>query len=444
MNLLTKTYCPDHLNFNIQNKLELDMEITENQYNIPYNALFSVAARKNPKRSFLFVSKVIGKHIPMSPYNLRLIGNILARDYFSKKNNIKDNNIEPLVEDLININTTSINKISEDSLHILNEKLTLNKKTLFIGFAETATALGQAVASSFENAYYIQTTRDELISLKSYCLFKEEHSHAVDHLMYPLNNELLMNCDEIVLVDDEITTGKTSLNLIKELNNNLKCNNFSVISILDWRSADNLELFNDIDNVNLSAFSLIKGNFNCEKSGEVAEVKPNTITLDNAIFSEEVLIDHEENIEGFHRYSGRFGMTSCDWDNLSIEVDKITEVIKNKIDDSPTLCLGHEEFIFMPSLVACNLGDNVLFHSSTISPIYCDNSYEFYGIKNKLEMDSLFNKSNKNYIYNIPSGTYKNLIYFTERPLGSKSKESLLKELKNLGILKVIFVSFKS
>ncbi len=98
----------------------------------------------------------------------------------------------------------------------------------------------------------------------------------------------------------------------------------------------------------------------------------------------------------------------------------------------------------MPSLVACNLGDNVLFHSSTISPIYCDNSYEFYGIKNKLEMDSLFNKSNKNYIYNIPSGTYKNLIYFTERPLDNKSKESLLEKLKNLGILKVIFVSFKS
>lgn len=444
MDLLTKTYCLDHLNFNIQNKLQLDIEITENQYNIPYNALFSVAARKNPKRSFLFVSKVIGKHVPMSPYNLRLVGNILARDYFSRKNNIKDNNIELLVNELINLNTTSINKISEDSLHILNEKLTLDKKILFIGFAETATALGQAVASSFENAYYIQTTRDELLSLKSYCLFKEEHSHAVDHLMYPLNDELLMNCDEIVLVDDEITTGKTSLNLIKELNNNLKCNNFSVISILDWRSADNLKLFNDIEDINLSAFSLIKGNFNCEKSGEVTEVKTDSVTLDNTISSEEVLIDHKENIEGFHRYSGRFGMTPYDWNNLSRAVEKVTEIIKDKIDYSPTLCLGHEEFIFMPSLVACNLDDNVFFHSSTISPIYCDNSYEFYGIKNKLEMDSLFNKSNKNYIYNIPSGTYKNLIYFTERPLDNKSKESLLEKLKNLGILKVIFVSFKS
>lgn len=444
MDLLTKTYCQDHLNFNIQNKLQLDIEITENQYNIPYNALFSVAARKNPKRSFLFVSKVIGKHVPMSPYNLRLVGNILARDYFSKKNNIVDSNIEALVKDLIDLNTTSINKISENSLRILNEKLTLDKKILFIGFAETATALGQAVSSSFENAYYIQTTRDELLSLKSYCLFKEEHSHAVDHLMYPLNNELLMNCDEIVLVDDEITTGKTSLNLIKELNNNLKCNSFSIISILDWRSADSLKLFNDIEDINLSAFSLIKGNFNCEKSGEVTEVKTDTVTLDNTISSEEVLINHKENIDGFHRYSGRFGMTPYDWNDLSKEVEKVTEIIKDKIDDSPTLCLGHEEFIFMPSLVACNLGNNVLFHSSTISPIYCDSNYEFYGIKNKIEMDSLFNKSNKNYIYNIPSGTYKNLVYFTEKPLGNKSKESLLEKLKNLGILKVIFVSFKN
>lgn len=444
MDLLTKTYCKDHLNFNIQNKLKLNIEITENQYTIPYNTLFSVAARKNPKRSFLFVSKVIGKHIPMSPYNLRLIGNILARDYFSKKNNISDNDIEFLVRDLISLNTNPANKISKDSLNILNEKLTLNKKTLFIGFAETATALGQAVASSFENAYYIQTTRDKLSSLKSYCLFKEEHSHAVDHLMYPLSDEIFMDCDEIVLVDDEITTGKTSLNLIKELNKSLRCSNFSIISILDWRTYEDLKLFNDVDNINLSSFALIKGKFSCTKQGEIIEIIPKTMPSKNSISSEEILVLHKENIEGFHRYSGRFGMNSCDFDNLYREVEEITEIIKNKIDNGPTLCLGHEEFIFLPSLVACNLGNNVLFHSSTISPIYCDNSYEFYGIKNKLEMDSLFNKSNKNYIYNIPSGTYKNLIYFTERPLDNKSKESLLEKLKNLGILKVIFVSFKS
>ncbi|GAA0122707.1 MAG: phosphoribosyltransferase domain-containing protein [Clostridium argentinense] len=444
MDLHTKTYYKDCLKFNIQNKLKLDIEITENQYNIPYTALFSVAARKNPKRSFLFVSKVIGKHIPMSPYNLRLVGNILARDYFSKKNNLVDNNIETLVSDLIKLNTNFNNKISKDSLSILNEKLTLNKKTLFIGFAETATALGQAVASSFENGYYIQTTRDELVSLKSYCLFKEEHSHAVDHLMYPLKDDIFMNCDEIVLVDDEITTGKTSLNLIKELNKNLKCSNFSIISILDWRSDENLKLFNDVDNINLSSFSLIKGNFNCVKQGEIIEVKPIINVSNNSISSEDIVINHKENIEGFHRYSGRFGMAPCDWYNLYNEAEKISKIIKGKIDDSPSLCLGHEEFIFLPSLVACNLGDNVIFHSSTISPIYCDNSYDFYGIKNKIELDSLFNKSNKNFLYNIPRDTYKNLIYFTERPLDNKSKENLLKELKNLGILKVIFVSFNS
>ena len=51
-------------------------------------------------------------------------------------------------------------------------------------------------------------------------------------------------------------------------------------------------------------------------------------------------------------------MAPCDWYNLYNEAEKISKIIKGKIkiDDSPSLCLGHEELIFLPSLVACNLG----------------------------------------------------------------------------------------
>ena len=38
-----------------------------------------------------------------------------------------------------------------------------------------------------------------------------------DHLMYPLKDDIFMNCDEIVLVDDEITTGKNFIKPYKRI-----------------------------------------------------------------------------------------------------------------------------------------------------------------------------------------------------------------------------------
>ena len=37
----------------------------------PLDALFDIAERKNPKRSFLFVSKVLGRHIPVAPRTMK-------------------------------------------------------------------------------------------------------------------------------------------------------------------------------------------------------------------------------------------------------------------------------------------------------------------------------------------------------------------------------------
>ena len=50
------------------------------------------------------------------------------------------------------------------------------KRTLVIGFAETATAIGAAVAVEL-GAYYLQTTREH-IEGAGYLYFSEEHSHA--------------------------------------------------------------------------------------------------------------------------------------------------------------------------------------------------------------------------------------------------------------------------
>ncbi|MFQ7118904.1 MAG: phosphoribosyltransferase domain-containing protein [Intestinibacter sp.] len=45
--------------------------------------------------------------------------------------------------------------------------------------------------------------------------FLEEHSHATNHNLYYEDLKYLKDKEEIILVDDEITTGNTCINLIK-------------------------------------------------------------------------------------------------------------------------------------------------------------------------------------------------------------------------------------
>ena len=67
--------------YNISDGLQVKVRIEENLCQIPADMLFSMAARKNRKRSFLFVSKILGKHIPVSPSVMMLGGMSLAAMY---------------------------------------------------------------------------------------------------------------------------------------------------------------------------------------------------------------------------------------------------------------------------------------------------------------------------------------------------------------------------
>ena len=54
-----------------------------------------------------------------------------------------------------------------------------NERLLIIGFAETATAIGAAVAVEL-GQYYIQTTRENVEGVDDYVYFTEAHSHATE------------------------------------------------------------------------------------------------------------------------------------------------------------------------------------------------------------------------------------------------------------------------
>ena len=172
---------------------------------------------------------------------------------------IKDPRAEKIAE-VIQTNTGV--KDAWDS--IKNTPILLPTPTTFIGFAETATALGHSVFSTFANhAKYIHTTREQINELTSVIDFEEEHSHATKHRVYALDTDSLNDENEVVLVDDEITTGKTALNIIRTIKSKYPLKKvFSVVSILDWRTAEHRDKYRQLEkelDIKIHTVSLIDG-----------------------------------------------------------------------------------------------------------------------------------------------------------------------------------------
>lgn len=433
----------------IDSNLKVSLNIDKGYHNIPINSLFKLALRNNPKRDFIFVSKVIGKHIPINPNTLKLIGAILARKWLEECDGVFSNQIDILIQalnysvDLACMENTNssldISKLDlmESALSIIKQPLKLNKRTLFIGFAETAVGIGQAVFSNFSNAYFIHTTRENIVSINSSILFKEEHSHATDHFLFPGTPNLFDEFDDIVLIDDELTTGNTALNLIK----NLPEKSFGVISILDWRTQKSIDTFKDF---NVRVCSLVKGSISCIKKGKLNQADPIIQLPENCSISHrDIVLRHSMLIEGYHPYTGRFGITSNDQIKLMEEIRNIGILLNKQKLEGPSLCIGTGEFIYIPCMISAELGENVYFHSTTRSPIFSRN-FPNYGIANKIAFSSIDNSNLLNYLYNIPKNFYSQVFFFTEKPLSENKKENFKKIFSYFNIKEILFICWQS
>ena len=136
----------------------MKINIKENIYGIDSEELFSIGYRNNnSKRNFLFISKVLGKHIEVRPDVCKVMGLLLASTIFG----------------ITNETSTFINYIKgqrgedEKVKEAMKLPYKTNEKVVVLGFAETATALGMAVASAIENSYYVTTTRENIQGIGS-------------------------------------------------------------------------------------------------------------------------------------------------------------------------------------------------------------------------------------------------------------------------------------
>ena len=105
--------------------------------------------------------------------------------------------------------------------------------------------------------------------------FEEEHSHATTHKCFPLDKDKLINSEKIILVDDEITTGKSMINIIRELKDVTNAKKFIILSILDWRNEEYRKVYDDLvnkENINVEVLSLMSGDI---------KIKDTTTYIDN-------------------------------------------------------------------------------------------------------------------------------------------------------------------
>lgn len=317
--------------------------------------LISVCKRENnSKRDFIFVNRIQGKHVPARPQEiLHLFENLRVT-------------------------------ITKDSRWNKKEKVCV------IGFAETATAISHYIADNIpnKNYYYLQTTReksDEPLLVE----FKEEHSHATEQALYG-DLQKLKECDRILFIDDELSTGKTILNFINELE---KIGNFkySVASFLNLQSDENRKIFEE---KNIDTYALIRG--------EIKDI--------NRKIDVEVLPD----------------------------IENLSTINNEYYHPKRDLVIGTEEDMYKGILKAALLEKSdknkkeYYFQASTRSPI-CPSEVEDYVLFNRVRFVSAKENNRRVYLYNLQQ--YDRIIVManqSEEQIGNQFASQVYKIIRPL------------
>lgn len=374
--------------------------------------LFTMALRhNNPKRSFLFVSKILGKHIPVKASDLQSAISTLAEKWYAT-----------CLDDR--------NKEHDDSI-------------LVIGFAETATAMGHCFFSKLSgNVSYMHSTRENPSMIKSILYAEEEHSHAVDHNFFLKDLSLITKAKHVVIVDDEITTGKTALNLIKAIDEKFPDKKFSVATFLDWRNRENRSIYkNGINNNEIRTVSLLEG-----------EIEDNTLTSPNSSNNANWGTNYENEISWntinlnfeqsgysdtskmFIKRSGRFGISYIEHEKLNDEIDVAGKILRKNKNGKKILVLGQGECMYIPMRLSEEIGKDISFHATTRSPAWPTDKISPYGIESGFSFKALDGGDYNEFIYNVLNKDYDELFLITEYSCNVNRIEEFMKLVRNAGI----------
>lgn len=364
--------------------------------------LVCLAKRENnAKRSYVVVNPLQGKHVPVEPH--------LALQMF-----------EELSEAI--------------------QKAYPKEKLVLIGFAETATAIGAAVAVNL-NMLSMQTTRENLGEVE-YFYFSEEHSHAVEQKIVKSDlEEACEKVERVIFVEDEVTTGHTILNAISSIRKKILHEiQYTVASILNGMDQEALEAF---EKEGVDCLYLVKTDHS--RYDEVV-----------AQYLDEEQVQTPENLSGLKAVeAGNYKRKNyCLQENIRrlIEGKSYQKVCQNLVAEAEewisqgekVLVLGTEEFMY-PGLFLGNeiekRGNQVCFHATTRSPII-PMKKEGYPLQERIRLRSVYDQERVTFLYNL--GTYQRVFIVSDAVCeNNPGLEDLIQALESRGNRNIMILEWR-
>ena len=418
---------------NVAQNYCVQMQIVQNDFAFEPQQLFDMAMRINEKRRFLFVSKVLGKHLALAPEVPLLTARLLAHQFLQL----------PIPQGQAIAHALKTNEhVTELYQVVKHGQFHMTKPVRIIGFAETATALGHGFFECFSgDVAYVHTTREHLLDTAPIVTFEEEHSHASTHRLYG-SPDFFVKDAHIVLVDDEMTTGQTNLNIIRQLHTRFPyLTNFTLVAILDWRTEAHLQAMHALAKelqITIEAVSLLAGQI----AVDILQPLPEEVSAPNVASAPAAPIHRlqltrmqshrskdevDTSYDGrYFQWSGRFSMSASDQYNLQQKIPMLAKQIEPLRKGKSCLVIGTGEFMYVPLQLAIALGQDVKFHATTRSPILPHAETVIY---ERFQFESIEMPGVMNYLYNVPNEAYDTIFIVTERLFQPQAAQHLAEQL---------------
>jgi hypothetical protein len=367
--------------------LDLQLVVHDDQLGGGLDRLAGLALRRNPRRAHLLVSRLLGKHLPVDPRQALAAAAQLAAQ------------LPPEVR---------------------------TAGPLVFGFAETATALGHAVAAAVEDATYVSSTRRPG---RSHLDFEEAHSHATAHrVLAP--RELLAGAQDgspqalppVVLVDDELSTGRTALNTIRALHALAPRPSWTVAALLDLRPAEARLAFDALaDELGVPVYTVALLSGELHVPDDAAGRAAATVAAADPVARPAPVHPVRELTATWPAelpLGGRHGWGPELEELLGTTLKPLAADIADALEAwLPTpdergprvLVLGTEELMYVPMRLAAALADQlgpdavVLNQSTTRSPV-APLDADGYAVRRALAFPAPDEPSRSSYVYNVGGG----------------------------------------
>lgn len=357
----------------------------------------------NTKRTYLLINPLQAKHLPVSPSRslemMTCLGAGIAKKYPSAK--------------------------------------------LVIGFAETATAIAAAAAGCLgSGCKYIHTTREPCGGLSDWICFSEEHSHAVEQRLF--SKDLAQWIDatpQIIFVDDEISTGKTLLNIVEQMRSVFPAvGNKQIVaaSVISRLSPEHEARFR---NEGIESEFLVKlGSADLTAAVSRFDISPaEPVGAADGIYTEDIIHTQEPLMDP------RLGVDISEYiSNCQTEAEHLLHTVLGKTaPGSKILVLGTEECMY-PALILgreierSRLAAAVSCHATTRSPIgICDDPS--YPIRSGYKIHSFYDAGRETYIYDLAA--YDMAVVFSDNSSSdAQARADISKVLRENGCQRVLFI----